>query len=159
MTRQIHLFMAGLLLFAAMPLHSQEVIASSGDYFENSSGSLSFTLGEIATETLENDQMVLNQGFQQSGLTITKVSEAEKSPVQLDVYPNPASSYVILSLSEEPGKDWLFRVVASSGKIMIQKKIDDRKITVQLESCPPGIYLLQISDGNSMTHSYKIVKH
>jgi hypothetical protein len=41
------------------------VISSSGDYFEGSNASISWTLGEIATETFTNGSVVLTQGFQQ----------------------------------------------------------------------------------------------
>jgi hypothetical protein len=44
---------------------SQSVIASAGDYSSSSSASLSWTLGEICTETFSNGGYVLTQGFQQ----------------------------------------------------------------------------------------------
>ena len=44
---------------------SPEVIASSGEYFESANNSISFTLGEIATETYSNGNNILTQGFQQ----------------------------------------------------------------------------------------------
>lgn len=47
---------------------SPEVISSSGDYFEGSNGSLSWTLGEIATETFSNGNNILTQGFQQPNM-------------------------------------------------------------------------------------------
>jgi hypothetical protein len=44
---------------------SPTVIASSGGYFEGTNASLSWTLGELATETLDNGSNILTQGFQQ----------------------------------------------------------------------------------------------
>lgn len=44
---------------------SPEVISSSGDYFEGVNASLSWTLGEIATETYSAGNIILTQGFQQ----------------------------------------------------------------------------------------------
>ncbi|MCD4694622.1 MAG: hypothetical protein K8S16_00165 [Bacteroidales bacterium] len=52
------------LTVAAQSL-SPEVIASSGDYYEGTNNSISFTLGEIATETYSNGSNILTQGFQQ----------------------------------------------------------------------------------------------
>jgi len=49
---------------------SPEVISSSGDYFEGANGSLSWTLGEIATETFSSGNIILTQGFQQP-ITVT----------------------------------------------------------------------------------------
>ncbi|NOX47177.1 MAG: hypothetical protein GXO89_09395 [Chlorobi bacterium] len=44
---------------------SPEVVASAGDYYENGNLSISWTLGEIATETYSNGGIILTQGFQQ----------------------------------------------------------------------------------------------
>jgi len=44
---------------------SPVVLASSGNYYENASVSLSWTLGEIATETYSSGNIILTQGFQQ----------------------------------------------------------------------------------------------
>ena len=43
----------------------REVISSSGDSFEGPNGSVSWTVGEIATETLTDGTFILTQGFHQ----------------------------------------------------------------------------------------------
>lgn len=55
---------------------SPSVIASSGDYSTGTDVSLSWTLGEIATETFSNGGFTLTQGFQQpvTGVTITGIN-------------------------------------------------------------------------------------
>lgn len=60
-----------IILFASTILCSaqsieRDVVASSGDYFEGANISLSWTLGEIATETYSSGNIILTQGFQQS---------------------------------------------------------------------------------------------
>ena len=52
---------------------SPEVTASSGAYFSNATGSISWTLSEPVTETYTNGGNTLTQGFQQpleSGITL-----------------------------------------------------------------------------------------
>jgi hypothetical protein len=44
---------------------SPVVLASSGGYFESGTVSLSWTLGEMATETFSGSNIILTQGFQQ----------------------------------------------------------------------------------------------
>ena len=52
---------------------SPAVISAAGDYSTGASASLSWTLGELATETLNNGSYILTQGFQQpiEGVTIS----------------------------------------------------------------------------------------
>ena len=65
------LFVAFLLpAFLMAQSVSPEVVSSAGDYYEGSNGSLSWTLGEIATETYSNGTNILTQGFQQP-ITVT----------------------------------------------------------------------------------------
>ena len=59
------LFFAATILCTAQSIE-RDVVASSGDYFEGTNASLSWTLGEIATETYTAGNIILTQGFQQS---------------------------------------------------------------------------------------------
>ena len=69
------IIIGGLLSFAVTAQSlSPEVIASSGDYYENANASLSWTLGEISTETYSAGGNILTQGFQQPiGVTVKGV--------------------------------------------------------------------------------------
>jgi hypothetical protein len=54
---------------------SPVVLASSGNYFESADASLSWTLGEIATETYSSGSVILTQGFQQPiGVSVTGIN-------------------------------------------------------------------------------------
>ena len=58
-----------MFLFA----QQQEVISSAGAAFENSTGSISFTMGECITSTLSTTSYILTQGFHQTKLTIVDI--------------------------------------------------------------------------------------
>ncbi|MCD4746833.1 MAG: hypothetical protein K8R58_11100 [Bacteroidales bacterium] len=75
--KKISTLLLGLAISFAVTAQSvsPEVVASAGDYFEGTNASLSWTLGEIATETYSNGSNILTQGFQQpsdieSGITV-----------------------------------------------------------------------------------------
>jgi len=59
------LFFAATILCTAQSIE-REVVAGSGDYFEGANSLLSWTLGEIATETYTAGNITLTQGFQQA---------------------------------------------------------------------------------------------
>ena len=58
------LYFAATILCTAQSIE-RDVVAGSGDYFEGANSSLSWTLGEIATETYTAGNIILTQGFQQ----------------------------------------------------------------------------------------------
>ena len=73
---------------------AQEVIASSGMYGANSTGSLSMTIGEVITETGINGNGILTQGFQQNYESILALYEIGENSIQ--VYPNPFSTHFFI---------------------------------------------------------------
>jgi hypothetical protein len=63
------------MLLISQQVCPQQVVATAGGYYDNVTGSLSWTLGEIATETFSNGGYILTQGFQQplTGIVITGI--------------------------------------------------------------------------------------
>lgn len=51
----------------------RSVVASAGDYYESANVSLSWTLGEIATETYSSANNILTQGFQQPDISLVSL--------------------------------------------------------------------------------------
>lgn len=62
-------FLAGTMFCAAQSIE-RDVVASSGDYFEGADISLSWTLGEVATDTYMNGNTIVTQGFQQPDIIL-----------------------------------------------------------------------------------------
>lgn len=60
-----HAFTTLLLILMVYQVEAQQVIASAGNFFENGSGSVSFTMGEPATNTFSGNGVIVTQGFQQ----------------------------------------------------------------------------------------------
>ncbi len=65
----VNLFLLMSVSCATAQSISPSVLASNGDYFIGSNGSLSWTLGETATEFLSTGTSQLSQGYQQSSFS------------------------------------------------------------------------------------------
>jgi hypothetical protein len=61
-------FFVILLLFSATHVISQESISTSGDHFQETTGTISWTLGETVTSTINSSSGSLTQGFNQPGV-------------------------------------------------------------------------------------------
>lgn len=59
------LFAVSGLIWLASQSNAQQVIATSGGYYENENISLSWTVGEPVIETFTGSEVILTQGFQQ----------------------------------------------------------------------------------------------
>lgn len=134
---------AALAVSAFSQSLARDVVASAGDDFKNPSvGDLSWTLGEIATETTAESGTTayLTQGFQQFYLTIVSVYTAEKFEVK--TYPNPANSIVIVE-SQLPIK---YELVNEAGVIQTFDSDIENRHEINVTDLPAGIYMLILSD-------------
>lgn len=132
------------------------VFASSGEVSTNqvSGNSLSWTLGEVVTETIGNDN-ILTQGFQQEKLQISSVFET--LDLSLNLYPNPTQS--ILYIDGLIGDNLLYTLSNSKGQIIEENQINSSIQSIRLQNYTAGIYFLQIIEVSSgKLNTYKIIK-
>lgn len=85
-----------ICLLATISLSAQslerQVIGSGGQFADQASGSLSFTVGEAVTLSAVHQDAQLTQGFQQeTGQGTTSAPAAKDLTVSLIVFPNPAT--------------------------------------------------------------------
>ena len=153
--------LAILVLTASVSVKAQqlEVVATSGDFYVNSSGSLSWTLGEVAIETLSETNFILTQGFQQSKLTVTAINDLQTSGIELSVYPNPTDNFLFIEVKTDNQRDLQINLFDLNGKLILLKKITGSRQTVHMQNYTPDIYILKVTEGNKEIRTYQIVKY
>lgn len=131
-------------------LHS--VLASAGGEYSGEQYSVSWTLGEVITETFETNSFTLNQGFHQGNLFVTRIREDLFPDFQLKTYPNPVVDILRIE-SEELGLE--YQIVNISGTVVSNGIIQSSSEEIDFTAYPAGSYVLQIEK----QHSYKIIKN
>lgn len=88
---------------------------------------------------------------------ITKNAPDIKSPVVLDVYPNPSSSIVTV---ESPNEIKSVSIITFEGKLIFTKKLPDAKyFDMDINNYSNGIYLMNIEFTDGTLVSKKLVKN
>ena len=139
---------------------AQAVLCSGGDAVSNSEGALFWTVGEVVTETVENEG-ILNQGFQQSFQEYASTNELFVSNGAL-LYPNPVGGSGLLFLESE---NKLLSVSIYDSRLRLVKCIQHPKwigtnqYELNLSDLSEGIYFLKPDFDlfESDTH-YRILK-
>ncbi len=144
-----------LLTFA---LKAQQVVAPAGGEYTGDNKSISWTLGEVVIATFSAEDLILTQGFHQSGLIITTVEEVSDMGFGIAAYPNPATDFVTISLKELPSEATTFGLFDSSGRKLLSGELISREKTLSLGSMDSGVYFLRISKGNQHVKTFKILK-
>jgi len=96
--KSVRVFILFISTFSAASLSSQQltpfVISSSGGFYSNSEGMLSFTTGEMAAvETYLHPLVILTQGFQQPWDLGTSITEHPLPNFSFGIYPNPTNGH------------------------------------------------------------------
>ncbi len=141
-----------LLMFSFANLNAQELVGSSGDNFSNSSYSMDWSVGEVATSTYSNATYILNEGFHQNHLAVTQINDV--AVLELKVYPNPTANCLKI-VSEST--DFDLKISDLSGKILLTKKICSTQTSIDFSDYDAGIYLLTIKQNNKV-ETFKIIK-
>ncbi|HNS18240.1 MAG TPA: T9SS type A sorting domain-containing protein [Bacteroidales bacterium] len=151
-----------LTLFSQAQSLIPDVIATAGDIFFSKNGSLSWTLGEVATETISAETSLLTQGFHQSYLQILKVNTPDDPLVDVTVYPNPVNDLLTIEITTaEKDPQISLELFDFTGQHIYEQTIRSQTLTEQLDVSrfSSSLFILRVINLKShYTESFKIHK-
>jgi len=135
------------------------VIGSAGTYAESTSGSISWTVGELMTQTYSSSSDFFTQGFHQPKVLFA-ISAIDNKGEKISVYPNPVVDHVLVDFSGAEGNH-LVEIFDMRGQLLKRELVVDKQkqIKISFLEYANGIYLINVIDKDSNSHSsYKINK-
>lgn len=155
------------------------VIGSAGTFATSASGSMSWTIGEVMTETYSSANNFFTQGFHQPESIPISVNEYSSSQ-NISIYPNPVVDNLIIDFSSASGNYSLYIYDMLGQKIYARDKgqgtgvggntstinhlalnpdFIGKPLTIDMKGFANGMYFLNIINSESNTgNSYKINK-
>lgn len=156
------LFLAG----GAMQMHAQQAITNVGGNIGNGTGSLSYTVGEMAVQTsvaraitVVNITESFTEGVQQPFTDRDRGQFNGIDPLNFSVavYPNPTTDNVVFECSEAQSLTYV--LYGTNGQILQQGTYMGGQQTVDMQQCAAGSYMLQVATSDkSKMNIYKIIK-
>lgn len=147
------------LVFKLLPAQIEKapsILSSSGGYGENESFSISWTLGDIVISTLEGNNLILTQGFQQPPNLEVSIRQHE---IEWDiyVYPNPFMNELNIQFELNDEKDFLMEIQDVTGRVLMQETYErvnsgDLRF-LSTSGLASGVYFLRI-----LTRDYQQLK-
>jgi len=147
-----------IFLLSASAMQAQQVMTTSGNYNSNTSGSLSWTLGECVIETYTSGNVVLTQGFQQSKLIVTALKEVSGNSLAISIYPNPTNDFVLIKGTPESVKNLRYMLFDLNGKLLAEQKVTNSETTLSFNNLQTGTYLVKLIRNDQEVQVFKIVK-
>lgn len=148
----------GLLALLMLPLAAQhhEVVSAAGDSFKQETGTVTFTIGEIAIETTTTHPQHLTQGFHQPVLLVHSTSDNRNTEIPLTVYPNPVNTR--LHLRNDSHAEHLRYTLLDIRGIAVKEGPVTDLTEISFEDMPSATYMLQIKRHHALVRHFKIIK-
>jgi hypothetical protein len=159
MKKSIYLFIFIGLLSISQTIYSQEVTGSAGEYFEGNDMSISWTLGEVLTETFEGNSLILTQGMQQPPITVTGIEWFAPNQISFEVYPNPTTHFLYVKKPDDNINLMKYKVFTSSGSIIKNGQLDNQTNEIDFTNLPNQLYILKFIQNDKIIGKCKVIKN
>lgn len=121
-------------------------IATNTDPWKNSSGAIEY-----------NGAVYFNANYTTNGEELWKLEDNTSSiqdygrQMRMLLYPNPASGVLNILLSDDDVSKATISVSDLNGRKILEQPLVDSKTTIQLPTCQPGMYFVQVQTEKGVT--------
>ncbi len=164
-----------LLLFIMSGIYAQKAITASGGDVSGTTGTVSFTLGEVVYTSHSGSNGSVAQGVQQPYIITeeTSIEEAEGLNLTMIAYPNPATDFLIISIDNiEQTKhtlsqkhkqgfdtDLSYELFNINGRIFQKSRIESTSTPIDMTGLSSSFYHIRIKYGKDVIKTFKIIKN
>lgn len=138
----------------------QEVVSSAGDTFNAHERTLSWTIGEVITETIGNDNSI-TQGFHQPNLTVTSIYMYKLLEREISLFPNPVMYELNISVNAE-SEEYNVVIFDDLGGVSYSKKLTlgNTPTLIDFNNYVQGVYFVRVVDLKGLVlQTFKIIKN
>ena len=149
-----------LIFLCALQLsYAQETIPSTGGNATGTGGASSYTVGQLVYTTNTDTGGTVTQGVQQSFELFT-LSNPELTTINLTAvtYPNPASDYIVLKITDSALDNLSYKLIDINGKAIANGSITNTDTQINMQSLALGMYILKVNQNNQELKTFKIIK-
>jgi hypothetical protein len=149
-----------VLFLSALLAYGQQVVTTAGSSGTGGGIRLNWTIGETLSETLRGSAVHLTQGFHQGKLVVVSAENEIEQANGIKVFPNPVSNSLHIGFGSNEFPDAQLLLFDAAGKRIFCKATSGQQVeTIDMESFPPGTYLLHIQAvGPKVVKTVKVLK-
>lgn len=152
-----------MLFLAVANVFAQSAIVPVGGDAQGNGGSVSYTVGQIATQTVANNSGSISvaEGVQQPYEIMTVgVDDYPQIALNAIVYPNPTENLAQLQLNgfEIPTDGLRATLYDGNGKQLQALTVTSDLTSIQIGQYATGTYYLELRDGRRLLKTFKVVR-
>lgn len=148
-------------LFFQLGYTQNSVLLSSGSDIQNSTGSVSQSIGQLFYHESIISTNSLTEGIQQPFeiQIVSSIHENSEFDIKATVFPNPTQEQLTLSIEKEVAVDFSFQLFDINGKIIQQSNILKKETHIDMSGLSQSIYFLRLFNQNQEIKTFKIIKN
>ena len=137
----------------------QTSVNTAGGEVKNSSGSVSYSIGQMAYTSVSNANGSVSQGVQQA-YQISALNLEEKAfNFSLSAYPNPTQDNLNLRVGNYRQEQLVYRLLDLGGKLLSEAKIQTQETVIEMQQLPNATYFVEVHHEGKKVQSFKIIKN
>ncbi len=140
---------------------SQEAITVSGGDASSSTGSVSFSVGQILYTTSTGTTGTVSHGVQlpYEIFDVTGIDDIPGISLTVSAYPNPTSNFLTLQVESIEGLNLHYQILNVNGMVVETSKISENQTRLVFENRSLGLYFLRVFDEKKIVKTFKIIKN
>lgn len=153
------IFTISLSLLCFCVCKAQSSVNSSGGIVSNSSGSLSFSVGQVFQQKAISGSFSITEGVHQPfEISSLGMDDNPLITLEMKVYPNPTASLLFLTIPETSKAASRYELYDASGRIIVSNSIKGKETQIDMQKYNAGVYILRVLDNNQALKSFRIIK-
>jgi len=138
---------------------AQQTTTAAGGNGSGPGGSISYSVGEIGYTATSGAMISLTAGVQQPYAVQSVGLTKPEHQYLLEVYPNPTSADLTLSIPDYQGQPILCQVMDALGHVVTSKTVEGPLTRLATGQLPASIYYVQVLQNERTVQSFRIIKY
>jgi len=139
--------------------YGQSGTIATGNEASGTGGTMSYSIGQIDYKYQNGSNGTINQGLQQPFEFFTiGIDEYPEIILEMMIFPNPTLGELYLKINDV-SENIKFQLFDETGKLILEKAIQDLNTLIDLKTVPRATYFLIIIKEELVLKTFKIVKN
>jgi len=146
------------VLFTSITFGQTSVNTAGGDV-SNTSGSVSYSIGQVAYQSTSNASGSVSQGVQQAYVISTLELMENVFNFSLSAFPNPTQENLHLRVGNFNQEQLSYKLIDTEGKLLNQGEILTQETELDMRQYAVANYFVEVHHAGKKVQTFKIIKN
>jgi hypothetical protein len=137
----------------------QTSVNASGGGTSNTSGSISYSIGQVTYQSVSNTSGSVSQGVQHAFEISTLSLEENALNLSLMAYPNPTQDLLNLRVGNHNQEQLAYKLLDFQGKVISEASMLSEETTIDMKQLPVATYFVEVHNEGKKVQTFKIIKN